>query len=142
MMALDIDATFYFRLPSQGKDKTESDRSTEDETEKESSDNDKFIVCRQCRQIITSPAERIEMEGTHRHTFANPHGIVYQIGCFKSVTGCGYAGPASDEWSWFKGFSWQVAVCGTCLLHVGWLFVSKGGSRFYGLILDRIVEIK
>tara|TARA_B100001971_G_C18130450_1_gene504524 strand:- start:600 stop:848 length:249 start_codon:yes stop_codon:yes gene_type:complete len=82
------------------------------------------------------------MEGVHRHTFANPHGIVYQIGCFKSVTGCGYAGPASDEWSWFKGFSWRVAVCGTCLLHVGWLFVSKGGYRFSGLILDRIVEIK
>ncbi|MDP6396055.1 MAG: cereblon family protein [Desulfobacterales bacterium] len=142
MMALDADAIFYFRLPSQGKDKAESDRSTEDETEKRPSGNDKFIVCRQCRQIITSPAERIEMEGVHRHTFTNPHGIVYQIGCFKSVTGCGYAGPASDEWSWFKGFSWRVAVCGTCLLHVGWLFVSKSGYRFSGLILDRIVEIK
>ena len=78
MMSLDTDATFYFRFPPQGKDKTESDRSIEDETEKKSSGNDKFIVCRNCRQIITSPAERIEMEGTHRHTFANPHGILFR----------------------------------------------------------------
>ena len=141
-MIRDSDTTFYFRLPSKGKYKTESGPSVVDEAEKEPSENDKFIVCRQCRQIITSPAERIEMEGAHRHTFANPHGIVYQIGCFKSVTGCGDVGPASDEWSWFKGFSWRVAVCGTWLLHVGWLFISKGGLRFYGLIVDRSVEIK
>jgi hypothetical protein len=31
--------------------------------------------------VITSPAERIVVQGSHQHTFANPHGIIYEIGC-------------------------------------------------------------
>jgi hypothetical protein len=73
------------------------------------------------------------------HTFANPHGIVFEIGCFGAVEGCGYAGPASDEFSWFKGFSWRVVVCVMCLTHLGWFFESRDGGNFHGLILDRLL---
>lgn len=112
----------------------------EDETEEKEPDIDKYILCRQCRRIITTPAERIEMQGAHQHTFANPHGIVYQIGCFRSATGCGYGGQPTDEFSWFKGFSWRVAVCGSCLFHLGWLFISPGGKSFNGLIIDHLIQ--
>jgi hypothetical protein len=112
----------------------------EDKTAEKTSDDDKFILCRQCRQVITHPTERIEMAGSHRHTFANPHGIVYEIGCFRSAQGCGYAGSATDEFSWFKGFYWRIAVCRTCLTHLGWLFTSSGHAGFNGLILDRLID--
>ena len=103
-------------------------------------DIDDYILCRQCLQVITSPTERIEMQGAHQHTFANPHGSVYQIGCFRSAAGCGYAGQSSDEFTWFKGYSWRVAVCGSCLFHLGWLFISPGSQSFNGLILDHLIQ--
>ena len=112
----------------------------ENETEEKEPDIDKHILCRQCRRIITSPAERIEMLGAHQHAFANPHGIVYQIGCFRSATGCGYTGQPTNEFSWFKGFSWRLAVCGSCLFHLGWLFISPGSESFNGLILDHLIQ--
>lgn len=111
----------------------------EDETEEKAAEEE-GILCRQCHSILTSPNERIVVQGSHQHTFANPHGIVFEIGCFGAVRGCGYAGPATDEFSWFKGFSWRVAVCVMCLTHLGWVFESRGGGNFHGLILDRLIS--
>jgi hypothetical protein len=99
-----------------------------------------YIVCRQCRQAITRNEERFSIQGGHRHTFANPHGLVFEIGCFRNALGCGYAGPASDEFTWFAGYRWQVCFCSGCLTHLGWLFTSAGDA-FHGLILDRLLEL-
>jgi hypothetical protein len=32
-----------------------------------------------------------------------------------------------------------MAVCGSCLAHLGWLFTAYGLESFYGLILNRLV---
>ena len=127
------------REPVQKGDAEKPDIAIEDDTEKSPSGPEKYILCRQCTQVITTSDERISVDGSHYHTFANPHGMVFDIACFRSVTSCGYAGPPSDEFTWFKGFSWRIAVCGMCLTHLGWLFTS-GGSSFHGLIRNRIVE--
>jgi hypothetical protein len=111
-----------------------------DSKKEEATDRGKFLLCRQCLQMITHRSNRIVVNGAHEHAFANPHGIVFEIGCFKSAVGCGYVGQPTDEFSWFKGFTWQVAVCGSCLMHVGWLFTSSGIDSFIGLILDRLAE--
>jgi hypothetical protein len=106
----------------------------------ELTDSGKFLLCRQCLQTITHRSHQIIVNGAHEHTFANPHGIVFEIGCFKSAAGCGYVGRPTDEFTWFKGFMWQIAVCGSCLSHVGWLFTSSSVDSFVGLILDRLAE--
>jgi len=93
----------------------------EDAPEKE---EEPYILCRQCSQAITRSTERISKQGAHQHTFANPHGIVYEIGCFRSAIGCGHSGPATDEFSWFPGYEWRVAVCRSCLTHLGWVFAA------------------
>lgn len=103
-------------------------------------EEESFILCRQCSQAVTRAADRISQQGAHHHTFANPHGIVYEIGCFRSAVGCGTTGPATDEFTWFPGYEWRVAVCRSCLTHLGWLFTASGSDRFYGLILDRLKE--
>ena len=110
------------------------------EQEAELPEEDAFIVCRQCRHAITRNEERFSIQGAHRHTFANPHGIVFEIGCFRNAKGCGYAGVASDDFSWFAGYSWRVCFCTMCLTHLGWIFSLKGGHIFHGLILDRLIE--
>lgn len=71
----------------------------EDVTEEKEPDMDEHILCRQCCRMITSPAERIEVQNTRQHKFANPNGIVYKIGCFRSAERCGYAGQPSYEFS-------------------------------------------
>ena len=111
----------------------------EDPESEEDEKEEKLIVCSQCHHIITSPSDRIDVQGSHRHTFANPQGLIFEIGCFHSAAGCFYTGEPSSEWSWFPGFQWRVAICSKCLLQMGWLFVSAGETRFNGLILERLI---
>lgn len=98
------------------------------------------IVCRQCYHIITRPEEKIQVNGSHQHAFANPSGLIFEIGCFQNAEGCGYTGQTTQEYSWFSGYAWRIAVCGKCLTQIGWLFsASMGINRFYGLILDKLI---
>ena len=128
-----------FRQPHEKPGLSPGDLPAEDELAEICPQDEDSILCRQCLQVITRPKERVEMEGSHQHTFANPSGIVYQIGCFQSAKGCAQTGSATDEFSWFKGFSWRIVVCRTCLFHLGWVFASHTRGRFYGLILDRLI---
>ncbi len=97
------------------------------------------IFCRQCMQVITSPAERIGVQGSHRHTFSNPLGLLFQIGCFRRVKGCVDASPPEAQWSWFRGYVWQAVLCSACATHMGWRYTGHQNS-FYGLILDRLMQ--
>jgi len=99
------------------------------------------LACAGCLRPVTSAAARIEVAGAHAHTFANPAGIQFHIGCFSRTTGCVTAGEPSTYWSWFAGYSWQVEHCAGCAEHLGWLF--RGDAHlFHGLVLDRLVEVE
>ncbi len=101
---------------------------------------DPYVLCRACGQAITRGTERILVDGAHRHTFANPHGLVFEIGCFGRAPGCGGAGSASGEFTWFAGYSWRAVLCIGCLTHLGWRFAAPSGHAFFGLILERLIE--
>ena len=73
------------------------------------------------------------MAGAHEHTFVNPHGIEHHIACFALAPGCAYAGAPESAFSWFPGFTWQIAVCGQCHALLGWIF-RNAGEQFHGLI--------
>ena len=109
------------------------------EDPEEKTAHEPVILCRQCRNHITDDTQRLSIDGANRHTFANPHGHVYDIACFGSAMGCYRAGPPSGEFTWFKGYSWQVIICADCMTHLGWFFISPGGHHFYGLIIDRLI---
>ena len=97
------------------------------------------IVCAKCEQAITTSHAKISVNSQHEHVCINPLGIAYHIGCFEWAPGCLARGEVSDHWTWFPGYTWQVVLCGACLLHLGWLFQGSEGS-FYGLILTRLSE--
>lgn len=103
-------------------------------TNESSTTDDDALRCVVCSYVITARSNRIEMGGAHEHTFVNPGGIVHHIGCFIAAAGCGYVGPTESAFSWFPGWSWQVAVCGRCRVHVGWIY-RLAGDQFHGLIL-------
>jgi len=102
------------------------------------------ICCRQCGLKITEPAREISVNGSHCHNVANPEGFVYEIGCFHDAEGCAYTGIPTDEFTWFKGFRWQIAICRQCMTHLGWLFIRSSpgsftGNTFNGLILKKLM---
>ena len=109
--------------------------------EREPKKEERHIVCRQCGQRLTRPSERIAVNGSHTHTFANPSGLVFEIGCFGMARGCAFIGSPSMEFPWFAGYSWQIAICSACQTHLGWLFQGTHGNQFFGFILDRLQEV-
>ena len=104
-------------------------------------DDDSRLVCAACRLMITAPAWRVAVGGAHRHVFANPHGHVFEIGCFAAAPGCAAVGLPTSDFSWFPGTIWQIAVCVACGLHLGWRYVQSDGGTFFGLILNRLHQM-
>ncbi len=91
------------------------------------------LRCAACDHAITERGYRTEMMGAHEHTFVNPGGFAYAIGCYAAAPGCAYAGSPETAFSWFPGWSWQIAVCARCRAHLGWIY-RLSGQQFHGLI--------
>jgi len=96
------------------------------------------IVCRNCGHVVSCPDHCIQMNGMFLHTFANPQGHVFEIGCFNQAEGCIPASQASMEFTWFSGYAWRIGVCANCAGHLGWIFTCEG-DRFFGLIVDKLI---
>jgi hypothetical protein len=100
---------------------------------------DKGLFCARCTHLITSAHARINIDNRHLYTFTNPHGIVYEIGCFQDAPGCVPEGQPEIYWSWFPGYTWQIQRCSSCQGHLGWRF-SKTDSAFFGLVLAFLID--
>jgi hypothetical protein len=105
----------------------------------ENARQEKRLFCTACRHPVTHQDERIVVQGGHEHTFTNPHGVVYHIGCFREAAGCAPLGDATTEYTWFKGYAWRIARCAHCRAHLGWLFQAEG-EYFHGLITSRLAS--
>jgi hypothetical protein len=102
-------------------------------------DDDAELRCAACGHPVTRSAERIAVNGEHRHVCVNPHGIAYDIGCFRSAPGVRAEGSPTTGFTWFEGWAWQVGWCRSCGAHLGWWF-SRGSERFAGLVVRRLRE--
>ncbi len=104
----------------------------------------RWLCCAACGARVTTDGARATVHASHEHVRTNPHALTFRIGCFSDAPGCLPAGPCSTFWTWFPGYSWQAAVCGGCVEHLGWRFRAEGPEElppaFFGLILDKLVE--
>jgi hypothetical protein len=98
-----------------------------------------YILCSTCKAPITAAEYIITVNGMHKHSFTNPAGITYLIGCFLSAEGCLVYGGPTLEHTWFDGFSWKFSLCSKCHIHLGWYY-QKEANSFFGLILDRLED--
>ena len=98
------------------------------------------ILCRLCRVIITSSERKISQAGKYEHTFVNPQGVVFTIGCYSAAPGTTVFGTPSREFSWFQGYSWRFAACSNCQEHLGWYFEKTAKEGFWGLIVNKLIE--
>ncbi len=97
------------------------------------------IYCKACGRAVTSRDQKIAINGSHTHTFFNPAGVVFELGCFSTASGCSRAGEATSEFTWFANYVWRFALCRGCKSHLGWFFETNGSS-FFGLILLNLKE--
>lgn len=118
----------------------ERDRRSTPAVEKErAAPGDRALVCAACGHAITDEDARIAMSGGHEHTFVNPGGFAYTIGCFARAPGLALHARIEAAFSWFPGWTWQVAGCTCCQAHLGWAY-RNSDAVFYGLILDRLTS--
>ncbi|MGB1277180.1 MAG: cereblon family protein [Nannocystaceae bacterium] len=96
----------------------------------------KRYVCRTCGIPVTSLAARKQVAGSHRHTFVNPQGESFELGCFAEAPGAMGVGPPTEHFTWFPGAPWRGAVCRGCGTQLGWAFGEP--IDFYGLIFTRL----
>ncbi|MBI2239790.1 MAG: hypothetical protein HYU59_03180 [Magnetospirillum gryphiswaldense] len=96
--------------------------------------------CRQCGQHIARHDALLPMGGDHEHVVFNPAGMIFRVWCFADAQGLRLVGAPSAEFTWFKGYAWQIALCAQCGTHLGWRFDGDTlPPRFYGLVRDRLI---
>lgn len=98
---------------------------------------DEALVCTSCLNTVTLRDHAVSINGSHTHTFFNPQGIVFELGCFREASGCLVMGEATSEFTWFPDSVWRFALCRKCGIHLGWHYELRE-SEFYGLILARL----
>ncbi|MDY0390854.1 cereblon family protein [Desulfobulbus oligotrophicus] len=99
-------------------------------------ENAKALRCTLCNTVITGQEQAVAVQGGHEHAFFNPAGIAFEIRCFRTAPGAIPQGNASDTFTWFSGYHWQIVLCINCHTHLGWRFI--GDSIFFGLIASRL----
>ncbi len=102
------------------------------------------LLCGRCGAIITNREEAVSVNDHHEHAFFNPAGIAFEIRCFGKARGCEVEGSPTGEFSWFSGYSWQYAICASCLSHLGWFFTADGktGASFFGLRASLLRDVE
>lgn len=100
---------------------------------------DSGLFCRRCGYCVTNNDERITINGSHTHTFFNPTGMLFELGCFLHAPGCRVDGDANGHFTWFAGYRWRVALCRQCACHLGWRF-EKQEVMFFCLILPQLTD--
>jgi hypothetical protein len=98
------------------------------------------LICSHCSAAITTAGQAVAVNGQYEHAFFNPAGIAFEIRCFRLAPGCRLQGKPTTEFSWFQGYSWQFAHCDTCLMQLGWFFMSVEKEKtFFGLMTGRVI---
>ena len=133
-MEMTIAGWLFFDPHSEKKRRESVDTRLAEKTKKE-----KRLFCSTCRHPVTHQDDRVAVQGGHEHTFTNPHGVTYHIGCFREAAGCAGVGEATTEYTWFKGYAWRIDLCAQCQAHLGWRFQS-GTDYFHGLIVNRLIS--
>ena len=104
--------------------------------------DERWLHCKNCGAPI-APLAAVLPEGEMPLVFANPHGMVFELLLLSRAQSLQLMGYATEEFTWFPGYAWRVALCGGCGTHLGWRFEAiQGGSPpvFFGLLRSELVE--
>ncbi|XP_055617888.1 protein cereblon-like [Toxorhynchites rutilus septentrionalis] len=98
------------------------------------------FCCKKCDRRIANYVDMFAMskQGVSS-SYCNPSGFIHEtLTVYRVVpkTARTTTKPSTD-FSWFPGYSWQIAVCNACNNHIGWKFAATKRNykpkKFYGL---------
>ncbi|XP_030034498.1 protein cereblon isoform X2 [Manduca sexta] len=99
----------------------------------------KSVLC--CSSCMGEIARRehifaMSSEGVHSN-YTNLGGYMHDIVTVSRAVNTELNGSPSAEYSWFPGYTWTIALCQSCMAHVGWRFDALKRNlrpqQFYGL---------
>ncbi len=96
------------------------------------------LLCTVCGHPVTKIREQIKVRGRHDYGFTNL-GYPVVLGCFRNAPGCIDWGRVSHGYSWFRGYAWQIQLCGHCGSQLGWKYLSEQDT-FYALVFKMLRE--
>jgi hypothetical protein len=103
---------------------------------------DRWLCCRSCATRI-APLAAVLPEGEDPLVFANPEGRVFELLLLGNARALQLVGNATQEFTWFQGYAWRVALCAGCGIHLGWRFetaAERSPPVFFGLLRRELVE--
>lgn len=96
--------------------------------------------CAVCATLVTRSRWEIAVDGAHERALFNRAGRLFRVVCFQEAPGAAAIGEPSDDFTWFRGFAWRIALCRTCRAHLGWRFDDTAPTRgFFGLIKSALI---
>ena len=101
------------------------------------------FFCRRCHAPVSSEAECIVVLGRPvRSAYVNPAGVRCEILTLRSARNLVEHSFATEEETWFEGYSWRPVACRRCGEHLGWSYEAVGHGlelrQFYGLLVDAL----
>ncbi len=112
-------------------------------TAERTADEKRPILCRRCRQEVSDRSLLFSMgDAGVRRVFSNPYGLLLEIVTVLDARGLTLVSLPTTEFTWFPGYAWEVAMCSTCGVQLGWRFLAVAASepeRFFGLLTSAIV---
>lgn len=93
---------------------------------------DLSLACRRCGVAVAKMSDIVVVSDGGAHgSYVNPGGVVHDmvtVGPNVAGQSTRCHGDPSAEHSWFPGYRWTIATCGTCGVHVGWRFTPEEPS--------------
>ena len=100
-----------------------------------------YFLCKRCRNKISIYNDIFAVsKGAVNVNYCNPAGYIHETLTVKKTfeSAVKLVEKPSIEFSWFPGYSWQIAICSQCYTHVGWKFAAVNNRNltprtFFGL---------
>ncbi|KAK2991814.1 hypothetical protein RJ640_006374 [Escallonia rubra] len=103
------------------------------------------IRCKGCETLIARRSNMLVMSSEGPlGAYVNPHGYVHEIITLYKANGLAFIGNPVTEYSWFPGYAWTIAYCGTCRHQLGWRFTATNKKlkprTFYGIRSSQVAD--
>ncbi|XP_057721985.1 uncharacterized protein LOC130936032 [Arachis stenosperma] len=104
-----------------------------------------LVRCKICQALIAKRSDMLVMSSEGPlGAYVNSNGFVHEIMTLSKSKGLALMGPPVTEYSWFPGYAWTIANCGTCEIHMGWLFTATNRKlkprSFWGIRSCQVAE--
>ncbi|XP_074573756.1 uncharacterized protein LOC141830172 isoform X2 [Curcuma longa] len=104
-----------------------------------------LIRCKRCQTLIAKRSDMLVMSSDGPlNAYVNPHGYIHETITVYNASGLAISGPPVKEHSWFPGYAWSIANCGSCFSNIGWQFTATKKNllpkSFWGIRSAAVVD--